>query len=186
MCLFATKGTAVQPYTVGDMPNLTNQYDSMRIAGVSLKWLPGIPNGAMATQYAPMAIVYDRDGIENDIMSQSLEQLMEQTNGTRILNMYRPWKKYFKTPKYRINTRIPSHQSTFPTTGIGYEPNENLAGQWKRVGQPLSSTFSSGTPVSRGTHLLVQLQSPLSGTVPNNTVLGTFVVTSYLVYKDRK
>lgn len=172
--------------SMGDLPQLESQYDANRLTAVSIKWLPGLPNGAITTSYAPMALVYDRDGIEGNIKGLSLAELMEQVNGVRVKNMYRPWKKYIKFPKYKINTRIPSHNELPSSITTTYEPNENLAGQWKRVGQPLTHSFfgSDYVYVERGTHILLHVERPPGLT--GDGLLGSFVITSYYVYKDRR
>lgn len=189
---YQTELAAAESHSLGDLPDLTNQYDANRLAGVSLKWFPGMPNGSVAAQYSPMAIVWDRDGIEGNVLTSSLPSLMEQVNGVQIKNAYRPWKKYFKAPKYKINTRIPSSDATPGDQNTnGYAPNENMAGQWKRVNSALAglnATFASGLTAAQncGTHLLVHVEAPSFAEEEAPGVVGTMVITSYFVYKDRR
>lgn len=187
---YQTESTAAVSHSLGDLPDLSGQYDQNRLAGVSLKWYPGMPNGSVAAQYSPMAICWDRDGIEGDVLTSDLPTLMEQVNGVSIKNAYRPWKRYFKAPKYSLNTRIPTNVIA-GDQGMGYSPNENLAGQWKRVGLPISTpnaTFQASMTIARerGTHLLVNVEAPSFSEEEAPGVVGTMVITSYFVYKDRR
>lgn len=169
--------------SLGDLPALSQQLDSNRLAGVSVKWMPGLPNGASLTSYSPMTITYDRDGIEGNVETTALSNQLEQVNSVSVKNLYRPWKRYIKAPKYKIATRIPSH--TYDTDLDGYSPNENLAGQWKRVGSNLTSAWTdTGAAISRGTHLLCFAEFPPGA--ETNQLVGTFIFTSYYVYKDRR
>lgn len=184
---YQTESVSASQHTLGDIPDLTTQYDQYRLAGVSLKWFPGMPSGSIAAQYSPMAVVWDRDGIEGNVLTSDLPTLMEQVNGVTVKNAYRPWKRYFKAVKYKINTRIPTN-NTPP-----YSPNENLAGQWMSPSLPGTNvgnlTFSDTTMTfaqNRGTHLLVNVEAPSFSEEDAPGVVGTMVITSYLVFKDRK
>jgi len=186
-------------FSAGDLISLNNQYSTVRCAGVKLKWYPGLPNGISGpTVYAPQALIYDRDGIEVDTTVPpvynfpTVATAMEQTNGVRIKNMYRPWKMWLRTPKYRMNTRIVSYNQG-PSGEANYSPNENIAGQWKGPTEALTQSLvaTNTTPQSyilknRGAHFL--LVSPLPGGYPEDTQvpMGTLVVTSYFVYRDRR
>lgn len=187
---------AAAAQSMGDLPDLSGQYDSNRLAAVKIKWFPSVPNGSQTAVYAPMTMTYDRDGIENNVIQATLENQLEQVNSVRTRNMYLPWQKYIKAPKYRINTRMISGTAQIPTEEpTAYQPNENMAGQWKRVNSALSgsdhATFSTSamtTPIERGTHLLLTVSTPagITPTVQNPFLIGTVVVTSYYVYKDRR
>lgn len=174
-------------------------YDQNRLAAVKIRWFPTFPGGALTNAaYAPMAVVYDRDGIEGNVLTQGVPSLMEQVNGVKLYNMYQPWSRYIKFPKFSLNTRIPSLNPASTTADpiesvAGYRPNQNLAGQWKRNSYFLSQTFiRSGSspdyvyaPISRANHLLVACLAPATsqeGQIP----CGTLQLTSYYVYKDRR
>lgn len=217
-CVFWRKisGAAPTGYDVGDIALLYQQYDQVRIAGMSAKWLPSQPNGSSAAaSYSPAAVIYDRDGIENDIFQISFASALQDTNAVSIKNVYRPWKKYIKTPKHRINTKIPTpyqdrdlidkinqafevlhgYVPDVPQIQKGFpKPNTNLAGQWHST-ESSNVDFmddSSGTPiyVPRSCHLYFHFQAPAEGPPlpPPQTqrTLGNLVFTSYLVFKDRR
>lgn len=189
--LWIKRGTnAGVSLTAGDIPDLSSQYDQWRIAGTALKWYPGMPNGSVQAAYAPMAIVFDRDGIEGDIGTAGLPDLMEQTNGVTIKNAYRPWKKYIKTPKKRINTNVPSLSGVLASNGE-YRPNNNIAGQWMPTALNVN-TFTGFTDSNmtttrpRGNHLVVMTEAPDFDETFEDVTIGTLVITTYLVYMDRK
>lgn len=192
-CIWTRSGTdGVLTYSIGDVPDLTAQYDASRIAGVSLKWYPSLPNGSVTAAYAPMAIIWDRDGIEGNVLNMDVPTAMEQANGVSIKNAYRPWKRYFKAPKYQINTRLTSGNKTTSVVGstTRYEPNENLAGQWKPCNGHLSLIFTNNNldnPIERATQLQVITEVPsYDDSEVTDMPVGTLVITSYLVFKDRK
>lgn len=174
---------------LGDLPDLSSQYDANRLAAVKLTWFPSIPAGSQIASYAPMTITWDRDGIEGELLNATLVNQLEQVNGVQIKNLYRPWSRYVKAPKYGINTRIPSSDVTASTTTdpqIGFQPNENLAGQWKRVGNHLSQAIVADMSATRtrGTQLFVQ--APAIEFEGEELLIGTMIITSYYVYKDRR
>lgn len=184
---YQTETNAAESLSIGDLPSLSQQYDQNRLAAVSLKWFPGMPNGSISAQYAPMAIAWDRDGIEGEVLTSTLPSLMEQVNGVTVKNAYRPWKMYKKAPKYKLQTRIPTNV----TASDGYAPNENLAGQWKRVSTGITpnATFTStamNATQERSTHLLVTVEAPSFEPEEAPGVVGTMVITSYYVFKDRR
>lgn len=180
-------GAAVSHALVPDDYLQNNLFDQCRLAGLSIKWFPGIPNGAQIADYTPMTITWDKTGIEKGLLNTTIADQMEQVNGVRTKNVYKPWKMYFKAPKYRIRTRVPSIEEK--SSASAYSPNLNIAGQWKRPGDPLvgSGTFNSDMNglVERATHLLCTIPAPVVQSEEETVTVGTFLLTSYYVYHDR-
>jgi len=163
-----------------DMPSqVASIYDQCRLAAVKLQWHPSLPNGAIHGAYLPGVLVYDRDGIEGNLQTQTYDQLLENITGTRTFNMYHPWKRYIKFPKYKLRTRIPSIETQ--TTSIA--PNENLAGQWHGIASNLTQHDYGANP--RGTHLSIYFPRNFGGPDDQSQAQGTLVITTYWVYKDR-
>lgn len=193
-------------YTCGDVPNLENQMDQVRIAGMKVKWLPGLPAGVTGTgSYFPAVTIRDRDGIDQDIVGTNLSGWMEQLNGVGIWNMYRPYKTYVRATKYRMNTNVPAiygaswvtdAEAAVPVTDtppLVYPPARYYGGQWHRVTEGVRSvvtTTTGGTqvfPIRRSQHWSIQMVIPSDYSGEDEEVqLGVIVVTSYLVYKDRR
>lgn len=176
--------TGYRPNTT--MPSLDATFDQNRCAAVKIKFLPSLPAGAVTAGYQPAYLLRDRDGIDQQLSGtlSSPSILQEQINGVKTLNMYRPFKAYMKALKYRVNTRIPTETPAFASAAVGYSPNTNLAGQWKRVGEGLSESWTLSNSVNRGSQLAVVFQRPAGLTGPYT--LGNLEVTTYYVYKDRR
>lgn len=205
----ATTGVAptqVTGYNCGDVPILDNQLDTVRIAGMKVKWLPAIPAGVTGTgSYLPAVTITDRDGIDQDPIGTSLAGWMEQLSGCNTWNLYRPYKKYFRATKYRMNTNVPSvgdatwetqTEANVPwniTPPSAYETGTMYGGQWHRTNQgarSVTTTSTGGTqifPLIRGMHWEIIMPIPLGWAGgAEEELIGSFVVTSYLVYKDRR
>jgi len=164
-----------------DMPTqIGNLYDQYRMAAIKIQWHPSLPNGSIQGAYLPGVIVYDRDGIEDNIQTQTFDQLLENISGTTTFNMYRPWKRYIKFPKYKLNTRIPSIDLQSTTI----QANENIAGQWLSPGLDLVDAVWGSRP--RGTHICIYLPRNSGGTDSDAQAQGTLLLTTYWVFKDRK
>jgi hypothetical protein len=180
-------GGAAVGYTVTtNIPALESTFDQNRCAAIKVKYFPSLPNGAVTAGYQPTYLLRDRDGIDQNLLNISNPfQLQEQVNGVKTLNMYRPFKAYMKAPKHRINSRIPTVDPAFADPNIGYAPNTNLAGQWKRVGESLSRSFTTAyaNSVNRGSQMAIYFQRPAGLT--GEFTLGNLEVTTYYVYKDR-
>lgn len=168
-------------YVPTDLPSTFSEiYDQVRLAAVKIKWHPALPAGSIQGPYLPGVLVYDRDGIEGNLQQSQFNNLLEQISGTRTFNMYRPWQKYIKFPKYKLNTRIPSIEQQ---GGSDIQPNENIAGQWHSIDSHLSSHGFGQNP--RGTHILIYLPRNPGSPDEQPQAQGTLVFTTYWVFKDR-
>lgn len=175
--LTAPSGGTQAAIAATDMPTEIDQiYSQVRLAGVKIQWHPAAPNGSLLGAYLPGIIVYDRDGIEGPLRTKTFDTLLENVNGTSTFNMYRPWKRYIKFPKRRINSTIPSMDDHTPLA-----PNENLAGQWHSVTGGLVQDSTSNF----GSHVLLYLPRNSGGSDNESQAQGTLVLTTYWVYKDR-
>lgn len=180
---FYTFGTTGAGHAPTDMPSdIYLIYDQVRLAAVKIQWHPSLPNGAIQGAYLPGVITYDRDGITGSVQAKTFNDLLENVNGTKTFNMYRPFKRYIKFPKYKINTRIPSIEQQ-STANNSLQANENLAGQWRACNFHLTTHNYGAT--SRGTHVSMYLPRNTGGSDEAAQSQGTLVLTTYWVFKDR-
>lgn len=173
---------------IRDFPNLFDQYDQIKCAGVKLKYYPAYPPGSAAALYTPMTVQYDRDGVELawDFVNNTVERSLEQVNQVKTLNQYQPWTFYRKAVKNRINTIIPTAEPG--TGGLNIDPNQNLSGRWMETfanGTDADSRLSFTSTANRGSHIQV-LANPISGDQVTGDIVGTVLVTMYHVFKDRR
>lgn len=109
--------------TASDWTNLSGLYDSYRVRGVSIKFIPDYPNDtSVTTGYQPIYIVFDPDGAPAFTITDFI-----QYERCKFKNLYRPWKFYHYVPKM-IN---PSAQTT-PT---------DLKGGWMDIAGPQSTCY---------------------------------------------
>lgn len=149
----------------------------MRCAGIAVQYQPNFPNGALQTTngYQPLVIMTDRDGIETNLSNTSFSSLQNQVHGVKIRNFYRPWKVYHKALRYPLYNRIPTAPSAIQSS-----PNYNIWGQWHGTQSDIGHINAE-----YGCQLMI-IGRPLDTTeFPAQTVVGTFIVTAYLQYKDR-
>lgn len=153
--------------------------DQVRCAGISLKFIPSFPNGAiqLTSGYQPFAIIYDRDGVEETFAAATFDDILQQVHRSKVKNIYKPWKTFHKSIKYGVYTKIPT-----PTeSGSTIEPNRNLWGMWHR-----SNTASAQTTSARGRHCMIVSKALDTTAFPTGSSLGTIVCTGYFQYKDRR
>lgn len=109
--------------TVGDWTSFSALYDSYRIRGISVKYIPDFPNDtSVTTGFAPVYIVYDPDGAPAFTVADFI-----QYENMKFKNLYKPWKYYHGVTKM-IN---PSAQTT-PT---------DLKGGWMDIAGPQSTSY---------------------------------------------
>lgn len=165
---------------IRDFPGLANQYSQFRCAGAKFKYYPTFPPGSIQGVYTPMSIQYDRDGIEEvwNASTNTVPRSLEQVNQVKVVNQYRPFSFYRKAVKTRINTTIPT---TYPPTDVGPVPNVNLSGRWL-------STANTTSPIANdetmGTHIQI-LADAIAGDQEPGDLVGTLLLTTYYVFKDR-
>lgn len=192
--------SAPQSQSIGDLPGMNNQYEAGRLAAVKIKWYPGLPNGSVTAPYYPMILMYDQDGIDGQTaVSGSINQFLEETNGCKAYNMYRPWSKYIKFPKQRVNTKA---QTSLPylTPPQGQQPstflaNQNVAGLFHDPASALAPSLILHPNIEpplrtwngRAAHIAVSALSPdLTDGEDLPIHIGTYQLTFYFVLKDRK
>lgn len=131
-----------------------------------------------------MSIQYDRDGIELtwNHSQNTVEKSLEQINQVKVVNQYRPFSFYRKAVKSRINTTIPT---TYPRDDSDPIPNVNLSGRWLSTSNtgPLIPIIESDEEM--GSHIQI-LANPISGDQEPGDLVGTLLLTTYYVFKDRK
>lgn len=88
-------GTALQ-----DWNSLANLYDSYKVTGMSLQWIPAVPNDSTATTaYRPLYVFMDIDSVG---LTPTDNQALQYAN-CKVKDMSKPWKAYFKIPAL-VNT----------------------------------------------------------------------------------
>lgn len=154
--------------------NLATIWDQCRLAGVKIQYTPFAPNDATSDiGYMPGYLSWDVDGHEFDLSTMPSENLLVQASRTRVLNLYRPWKAYYKAPKRRVNSLQPTFYATPAAVAL---PNINIAGLWHDCNLPVAPTDKT-----RGAHLFFGgYNLTVSG-----TRYGRFLFTFYYVFKDR-
>lgn len=169
-----------------DMPQVGAQWDQNRLAATQWKWLPGLPEGAIRSDYKPMFIAYDKDGIDQYVTQMGQQDFLQQSGYGKIKNMYKPWKLFVRAPKQRLRNKFGQMPQLRPNVTGVYEANTNIAGLWKEVGGGYPSWSQDTTPgeeMGRAFHLAMMLNGP---DAQQGDLCGTLIVTNYYVYKDRR
>lgn len=143
------------------------------MAAVKIIFQPFAPNDATASRsFWPGYLEYDKDGIEDGFTDNTPEGAIIQAPRVRTVNLFRPWKAYYKAQKCSTKSRIPT---TYTGTGAGAPANSNLAGQWHET---QLTTADSGMP--NGNHLTFRTYNLSPG-----VNYGRFIITGYFVFRDR-
>ena len=186
--MYLQQGGSGTAYAVSnnDMPVVNQQWDQNRLAATQWKWLPGLPEGGIRSNYKPMFIAYDKDGIDQYVTQMGQQDFLQQSGYCKVKNMCQPWKIFVKAPKQKLNTRygqMPQLRTDDPTM---YEANTNIAGLWKGVDVGYPSWMDNTQPaeeIGRAFHLVMMLNGP---DAQQGDMCGTLIVTNYYVYKDRR
>lgn len=154
---------------------LANVWDQVRIAGFKLQFIPNRPNETAATfLYYPCHMVYDPDGLDQTLtLPAPTEASVITETRYRVTNLQRPFRYYVKNPKRGI---LSTRAVPYANGGSNFA-NNNWAGSWHQVNEPVGTTNNA-----RGTHFWL-----IAFDLPNDErVLGKFLLTFYMVYRDRK
>lgn len=187
------KGSFVNPYLTfsgvsgatgppSDWTSYENLYDSYRICAIKLKWIPNVNNisfgvsgaATFVNGYMPGYLAADYDDAFADTMP-TVTQINEYEN-CKSMNLYRPWKRYFRVPKYTSNP----NSNVVPQVGLGNKGYFNL-----RVGSD-----ESGYP-NHGRWMFITEAADFveqTAMTPANEGLnvGTLIITTYAAFKNRR
>lgn len=159
-------------------------YDQNRCSGVKIEWHPAFPAGSLQGSYIPMTVTWDNDGIEGDVVNTTVENMMEQVEGTKVFNAYQRWSLYIKAPKQLVNNNTPSANPPFAAASpTGYKPNVNIAGQWKGCQDALVAS-ANGELMGSGMLMPRNRAFHIACVTQGNSAQGYFVITTYYTYKD--
>lgn len=153
---------------------LAEIYQMGRCSGVKIQWIPQIPNDTTAS-FKPCYITTDRDGFEGTALPPFGATQALEDEKVKVYNWQRPWKKFFRTAHYKVNTKIPTlvvGSASAPTTASF---NQNIWGQWH-----LATNSLYDTNAAQGCHIVVAVPGSTA-----DTVYGTFIVTVYSKWSDR-
>lgn len=149
---------------------LKNVWSSCRMAAVKIQFIPTLPNDTSATvDFKPLYIHYDVDGFEHDWANITEANILKTGPGTKIKNLYKPWKYFIKFPKRKVYNREFAANKLSTVQG-----SENYAGQWHDMGNGTCEITKNNA-----CHVIMYGQ----GT--GATVYGQLIFTMYWVLKDR-
>lgn len=159
------------PFTMSNVSNAQdwsqygNLYDSYRVYGLKIKWIPTInisPETPVVTNplYGPMFVAYDLD--ESAITPLDTVNEIIQYQNHKIKNLYRPWTYYAKRTK---------QSAPFTTTGGS-------------TGMLTSDGFADidNTDAFAGV-IGIRCDNNIAAT---NTIIGMMISTYYVGFKNRR
>lgn len=90
-------GANNSPSGYQDWTSISNLFDSYRACGIAVKYIPDKPNDLSATTgYKPLYVVGDPNSPTQPLTSTNTAI---QYENMKVVNMYRPWKYWYKFPK---------------------------------------------------------------------------------------
>lgn len=164
-----TNSSAVNPVT--DWASFSELFDNFRVCAIKVKWIPSNNStpafnsstpGLIGNLYAPMYSCIDYDSSSGQ--TKTLAQVIEYEN-MKVHNLYRPFTRFFRVPKYLANPISDPSQGGDPVLARGYFPTDPLSGMRPNFGW---------------LYLLTEGNLPTVGT------LGQFIVTYYIAFKNRR
>ena len=106
--------------TVNDWSNVSGLFDSFRVCGIKIKYIPRVPNDTSAAfSFAPVYGIIDYENVDTASPVATASDCM-QYERLKIFNYYRPWKWYIRVPKY--NAPIDVAGGTVTTLKGGFVP----------------------------------------------------------------
>lgn len=156
---------------ISDFPSYQNCYDAYRVCGIKLQWIPNVVStaafdstspGLIGNMYKPMYSLIDYTENESNLINESA---MMDYGTFKAHNLWRPWKRYFKVPKYSSNPSSTPNTDQAAVVGRGYFPTTPVNGEYPSNGYILLRT---------------------SGILPTSSSFGRLIVTYYVAYKHRK
>lgn len=160
---------AVNPVT--DWTSFSDLYDNFRVCAIKVKWIPSNNStptfnsttpGLIGNLYAPMYSCIDYDSSSTQI--KTFNQIIEYEN-MKVHNLYRPFSRFFRVPKYLANPISDLTQGGDPVLSRGYFPTDPTSGLRPNYGW---------------LYLYTENNLPTVGT------LGQFIVTYYIAFKNRR
>lgn len=89
--------TANNPSGISEWASLVQLFDSYKVTGMKIKYMPHLPNDtSVTTGYTPIYIVMDPDSPLASLSN--ISQAIEYDN-LKTKNLYKPWSVYYKMPK---------------------------------------------------------------------------------------
>lgn len=92
----AASGSVEEISTVGQL------YDQYKVRSVQIKYIPSLPNDTSTiTGFFPLYTVVDHDTPNTSAVVTSIATAIQYDN-LKVFNLYRPWKRYIKVPRYTV------------------------------------------------------------------------------------
>lgn len=194
----ATTYTALDDDRIGNQLPLTalnGLYQRRRLTGIKLQYVPAynsftqgnvVQDGEAAVQYSnqlvqniPMYILKDMTGIETSLANITEIDVLSNVTGIKVKSLFRPWKMYWKFPKYPYAPKYVMSNEITP-----FVPDtSNTAGQWIRAA---ATNTPQDTTEINGTHIGLYV-FPIGTNIQGleGQRFGKFLFTLYFHYADR-
>lgn len=92
--------------SVEEIGTVGGLYDQYRVTGFKIKYIPQLPNDtSTVTGFFPLYSVIDRDTPNTSPPVTTIAGAVQYDN-LRVYNMYRPWSRYVRVPRY-VSTGTP-------------------------------------------------------------------------------
>lgn len=135
-------------------------WDSYRVCGIKLKYIPHNPNNTVNAFFQPVYGIIDYNNLDTSSPFSGFNQIL-QYERMKTFNLYKPWKWYIRVPKYTgattssVGVGVITQQRGFFNTSTGELP---AVGCWYLYAEDLNPS----------------------------TTYGTLVITYYLAFKNRR
>lgn len=172
------------PYSFNGGASYIDIFEQVRCAGLKIHYIPTNPNAlgmtggtsTYAYQFAPAYMQTDLSGNDVVVRGQgvTLNQILTDTK-VKILNTQRPFKRYVKALKYKINSRYQPDPAAATNS-------HNYAGIWHQSDSSIGPNLSSASTCS-GQHVTIWFPTPAGY---EGQQFGQIFITGYFIFKDRK
>lgn len=192
----ATTFTALDDDRIGNQLPLTALnalYQRRRLTGIKLQYIPAYNNFTQGNtlqdgeaqlqtvntlaQNVPMYILQDMTGIETALQNISETDVLSNVTGIRIKSLFRPWKMYWKFPKY-------PYAPKYAQPGAAGSLLINTAGVWQQSDD--TSVIGRPNDSNDGHHIGLYV-FPINNSLDafEGVRFGKFLFTLYFHYADR-
>lgn len=120
--------------TVNDWANFPNIYDSYKVCAVKLAFIPynnvsqTIVGGTGGTTYGYWPLYHAIDYNDVGVTGASVPSDLDEYENCKMLNMYKPWKRYMRVPRYNVNPARSNFPATTLAKGGYFSTTTNLPG----------------------------------------------------------